>query len=271
MRKSGILLHISSLPSDFGIGDFGYSAYKFVDFLVSSGQTLWQILPLNPTLNEFANSPYSNFSTFAGNILFISPELLLEENLIEKSDISFNDEDKNYVNYNVVYNFKRDLLERAFERFKIDREFEIFCFENSFWLDDFSLFCALKERFNGGVWSDWEENIKRRNSDAINFYKEELKNEILKHKFFQFIFYKQWDRLKRYANEKGVQIIGDMPIYVSYDTPDVWVNPDIFKLDFNLKPEFVAGVPPDSARQVNCGGTQFITGKGLKREILIGG
>ncbi len=245
MRKSGILMHISSLPSEFGIGDLGYSAYRFADFLLSSGQTLWQILPVNPTLNEFGNSPYNNYSTFAGNTIFISPELLIQDGFLREDEISFNDENKDYVDYNNVYRFKREILEKAFERFKINQEYENFCEENNFWLEDFALFCALKERYNGSVWCDWEDGLKRRNPDTINYYNNELKKEIEKHKFFQYIFYKQWSKLKRYCNEKGIQIIGDLPIYVSFDSPDVWANPDIFKLDHNLRPIFVSGVPPD--------------------------
>lgn len=245
MRKSGILMHISSLPSEFGIGDFGSGAYKFVDFLLSSGQTLWQILPINPTLDELGNSPYNNYSTYAGNILFISPELLIKDGFLKEGEVSYHDEDKYFVNYKDVYRFKLEILSRAYERFKINKEYEIFCEDNSYWLEDFSLFCALKEKFNGSMWIDWEEGLKRRKQDTIDYYKNELKKEIEKHKFFQYAFYKQWYKLKRYCNEKGIQIIGDLPIYVSYDSPDVWTNPDIFKLDYSLKPIFVSGVPPD--------------------------
>lgn len=245
MRKSGILLHISSLPSEFGIGDFGSGAYRFAEFMKSSGQTLWQILPFGPTLNELGNSPYNNYSTYAGNTIFISPELLIKDNLLKEEDVSFNDINKDYVDYKNIYKFKREILDKAYERFKIHREYEIFCEENKFWLDDFALFCSLKEKFNGSMWCDWEDGIKRRVKDAIDYYNNELKNEIEKHKFFQYIFYKQWKGLKKYCNENGIQIIGDLPIYVTYDSPDVWANQDLFKLDFNLKPLFVAGVPPD--------------------------
>uniref|UniRef100_A0A7C4UBQ4 4-alpha-glucanotransferase n=1 Tax=candidate division WOR-3 bacterium TaxID=2052148 RepID=A0A7C4UBQ4_UNCW3 len=245
MRKSGILLHISSLPSQFGIGDFGESSYRFADFLFSSGQTLWQILPLNPTLNELGNSPYNSYSTFAGNKLFISPELLLKDGLLKDEDLSFDDNDKNRIDYRKVHDFKDKIISIAFERFKPDKEYEIFCYENSFWLDDFALFTALKRRFNGKVWSDWEDGLKWRNPDTLNYYRNELMREIDKEKFAQFIFYKQWRRLKKYCNDKGIQIIGDLPIYVSYNSSDVWMNPDIFKLDGNLKPISVAGVPPD--------------------------
>ena len=249
-RGSGILLHISSLPSPYGIGDFGPGAYKFVDFLAASGQSYWQILPLNPTAAIHGNSPYSSYSAYAGNCLFISPDLLAENGLISKSDIEvpprFFSE---MVLYKAVVKYKSKLLRLAYERYrdkiKTDCKFEDFCRDNSDWLEDYALFVALKDSFNGGAWTSWPEELKYRKESALSEWKVKLADRINMEKFFQYIFFSQWASLKRYCNEKGIQIIGDMPIYVNHDSTQVWTHPEVFKLNEKREPVFVAGVPPD--------------------------
>lgn len=249
-RGSGLLLHITSLPSPYGIGDLGPCAYKFVDFLSETKQSFWQILPLNPTSGAFGNSPYSSPSAFAGNPLLISPDLLLEDGFISKSDIegdsSFSNE---RVDYSAATEYKCKLLGIAYENYKKKRgkdyEFERFSNENSYWLGDHALFISLKENFSRIVWSDWPEDIRNGNESAIKEWKEKLKDRILMRKFFQYLFFKQWFSLKTYCNGKNIRIIGDVPIYVNYDSSEVWTNPRIFKLDDNKRPTFVAGVPPD--------------------------
>jgi len=247
-RVSGILLPITSLPSQFGIGDLGKGAYKFVDFLKDTKQSFWQILPLNPTESFYFNSPYHGTSAFAGNTLFISPEILFEEGLLEKGNLENLPQFSNdKVEFDKVIELKKSFFEIAFGKFKIKSlryEFEDFCLNNSSWLDDFALFRALKGRF-GVSWGDWLEELRDRNSQALNAVKGELSEEIEKVKFLQFIFDKQWKALKEYANENGVHIIGDIPFYVDYDSVDVWVHPELFKLNENRKPYAVGGVPPD--------------------------
>jgi len=271
-RASGILLHISSLPSIYGIGDFGREAYKFIDFLKNAKQRYWQILPLNPTSLSKANSPYASFSAFAGNILFISPELLFEEGFLSRTDLdamlsSFNNmsgknsnskpsgNSGNKIDYKKTTDYKNRIFDIAFKNFKSHPEkykdaFDFFCTENSKkWLEDFSSFIAFKNYFKKRIgilsWQYWPENIKNKNYAEISKLKKELKHEISKEKFLQFIFFNQWQNLKRYANSKGIKIIGDIPIYVDYESSDTWSNPEIFKLDKNKAPAFIAGVPPD--------------------------
>ncbi|MFH1146660.1 MAG: 4-alpha-glucanotransferase [Pseudomonadota bacterium] len=249
-RGSGILLHISSLPSPYGIGDFGPGAYKFVDFLLESGQSYWQILPLNPIAGIHGNSPYSSFSAYAGNCLFISPDLLAENGFISKSDI---ESPPRFVSDMVLYKaavkYKSKLLrlayERCRERIKTDCEFEGFCRENSDWLEDYALFVALKDSFNGSAWTSWPEGLKYRRENALSEWKGKLADRINMEKFFQYIFFNQWDLLKQHCNRKGIQIIGDMPIYVNHDSTQVWTHPEVFKLNEKREPVFVAGVPPD--------------------------
>lgn len=249
-RGSGILLHISSLPSPYGIGDLGPGAYRFADFLVETRQCLWQILPLNPTSTSHGNSPYSSFSAFAGNPLFISPDVMLTEGLISLSDIeelpSFPD---NKVDYETVTTHKNKLFHRAFERYRgnigQDYDFERFCIENKEWLDDYALFMALKEHFKGSVWCDWPSEIRDRCEDSIRDWSERLKDRVLFEMFLQYLFFRQWDSLKNYCNDRNIKIIGDLPIYVCYDSCDVWTNPCIFKLNGKKRPEYVSGVPPD--------------------------
>ena len=248
-RKSGILLHVTSLPSPFGIGDLGPGAYKFADFLADSGQTLWQVLPLSPTDPIEGNSPYSSPSAFAGNPLLISPEHIIRDGFLTEEDLnSLPAFPAESVDYPAVIEYKKRLLDAAFERFSKtqDRgEFEGFCSKNSHWLEDFVLFTALKNHFSGNVWSDWQPEIRDRNPDAMASMRSQLARDLERHRFIQFLFFRQWHALKAYCKEKGISVIGDIPIYVSYDSADVWADSQIFKLEENKKPTHVAGVPPD--------------------------
>lgn len=248
-RGSGILLHLTSLPSPFGVGDLGPSSHGFAEILAEAGQTYWQILPLNPTEIVHGNSPYQSASAFASNPLFISPELLVQDDLLDPEDLSgvppFPVE---RVLYETVVPYKRGLLEKAFQRFKGRRkteEFERFQWENAYWLDDYSLFIALKSHFQGRVWSEWPEDLRDRKPDPLRLAREDLGDGIERNIFLQFIFCRQWQRLKGYCKEKGIQFFGDMPIYVIHDSADVWVHPYLFKLDPHKRPQAVAGVPPD--------------------------
>ncbi|MCK5138825.1 MAG: 4-alpha-glucanotransferase [Thermodesulfovibrionia bacterium] len=249
-RGSGILLHITSLPSPYGIGDLGPGAYRFVDFLAETHQSYWQILPLNPTSTVYGNSPYSSFSAFAGNSLFISPELMLQDGIISKADIKHHTVfPNNKVNYNAVVTHKEKILDRAFEKnkntLKRDYEFTRFCTEHAQWLDDYALFISIKRHFHNVDWGNWPEELRDRSEGTIREWRELFKEMTLKEKFFQHIFFKQWTGLKNYCESKGIRIMGDMPIYVNYDSSDVWANSEIFMLDEKRKPTFVAGVPPD--------------------------
>src|SRR3989304_8227196 len=244
-RGSGILLHITSLPSNYGIGDLRPWAYRFADFLSESKQSFWQILPLHPTNLAFGSSPYSSPSAFAGNPLLISPEFLVEDGLLASSDIEdshlFSDE---RVDYTAVTNYKEAPFQKAFNNFKKKEsrnEFEEFCNKNSYWLEDYALFTVLKAHFNGFVWSEWPKEIANRDQRKLQELKNNLRDRLEFEKFIQHIFYKQWFSLKRYCNNKKINIIGDIPIYVNYDSADVWSNPEIFKLDKKKWPKFVAG------------------------------
>jgi 4-alpha-glucanotransferase len=248
-RRSGILMHVTSLPSPFGIGDLGPGAYRFADFLAASGQKIWQVLPLSPTDPIEGNSPYSSPSAFAGNPLLVSPEHLVSDGLLSEQNLdSVPDLPADRVDYQAVIGYKNELFGRAFDRFSQaqDRhEFEGFCFKNSHWLEDFALFAALKEHFSGEVWSDWEPDIRDRDPETLETWRKRLARGIESHRFTQFLFYRQWHALKAYCNERGIEIIGDIPIYVSYDSADVWADSQIFKLKADKKPTHVAGVPPD--------------------------
>lgn len=249
-RASGILLHITSLPGPYGIGDLGDEAYRFADFLESAGQQLWQILPISPT--GFGNSPYHPYSVFAGNYLLIGLKKLVEEGLLAKADIEplpvFL---QTRVDYPAVMSFKMPLLKKSFENFKnraspeIQFDFESFCKGNSEWVYDYALFMALKTSHNFTVWNTWEEEIRKRRLEAVQRLEKELEAEIEYHKYLQFQFFKQWLTLKKYCNQKGIRLIGDVPIYVALDSADVWSHPEIFYLDSKDKPTVVAGVPPD--------------------------
>ena len=247
MRKSCILMHISSLPSKYGIGKMGKSAYDFVDFLVSAGVKCWQILPLSPT--SYGDSPYQSFSVYAGNPYFIDFETLKREGLIKKSDyedIKWQDND-HQVNYSIIYNNCFKVLRQAYKTYKrdISKRYKTFVEKNSSWLDDYALFMALKFKNNGKPWYEWDKKLAMRDSNALKKASEELEKETEFFKFIQYKFFRQWSNLKKYANDKGVEIIGDMPIYVSYDSVEAWVSPELFQFDKHKKPKDVAGCPPD--------------------------
>jgi 4-alpha-glucanotransferase len=249
-RGSGILLHITSLPSPFGIGDLGPWAYRFADFLSQTKQIYWQILPLTPTDQISGNSPYNSISAFAGNPFLISPELLIESGFLTQQDIdsipSFPNE---RCDYSSVIPYKVQLFHHAYERFKTNKlernTYEEFCAQNGEWLEDFALFVVMKNHFQGKVWSKWEKGLRDRNPKDLKKIRNNFYDELEREKFLQYLFFKQWFSLKRYCNEKGIKFIGDIPIYVNYDSVDVWTNTDIFKLDEEKKPLFSAGVPPD--------------------------
>jgi 4-alpha-glucanotransferase len=236
------------LPGGFGIGDLGPAAYKFVDFLASAGQRLWQVLPLGPT--GYGDSPYACYSAFAGNTLLISPEQLRAHGLLEPLDAPALDNcDK--VDFGRVHELKNQLLRRAYQHYAhttnthLRSAFEIFAQREAHWLDDYALFRALKDAHNGVAWNEWEPSLVHRTPTALARAREQLREEIEAQMFYQFLFFEQWFALKRYCHENGVQIVGDLPIFVAHDSADVWTNPDQFKLDENGLPLVVAGVPPD--------------------------
>ena len=247
-RGSGLLLHVSCLWSDFGIGDLGPSAYKFIDMLKCAKQSFWQVLPLNPTNAITCNSPYSSVSAFASNVFFISPELLLKDGLIEKRYLDlFQGISSERVDYSKVYESKTKIFDKAYDKFKMTDKanFELFCKQNVSWLEDYAQFIVFKRVFNGEIWTQWPKEIRDRVQAAVINLSEQNFEEIHKEKFLQYLFARQWEALKKYANNSDVQIIGDIPIYVTYDSVDVWTNPEIFKLDANMNLEYLAGVPPD--------------------------
>lgn len=247
-RSSGILLHISSLPTKYGIGTLGQEAYDFVDFLKEAGQTYWQVLPLGHT--GFGDSPYQCFSTCAGNPYFIDLDELCRQGLITAGEINSADfgDSPDFVDYGKIYESRYKILRRAFEnRGKISKEkYAAFCENNKYWLDDYALFMSVKSHFNNAPLSKWEDDgIKRRLPDAIKKYSDMLSGDIEFYKFMQYLFFEQWEKLHDYARKNKIQIIGDIPIYVSPDSVEVWANPKLFKLDKDGEPSFVAGVPPD--------------------------
>ena len=248
-RSSGILLHPTSLPGRFGIGDFGPTAYAWIDQLVRARQKWWQILPLGPT--GYGDSPYQCFSAFAGNPLLISPELLVKDGLLMPDDLSAGPFRQDRVIFGRVVDWKKGLLTRAWANFQAKRDrvlhdaVEEFSGQRAQWLEDFSLFMALKEAHGGVSWLQWPEPIRLREPAAINDARRELTEPAARHRFAQFLFFRQWGDLKRQANERGIQLIGDLPIFVSSDSADVWANPDLFYLDEHRQPTVVAGVPPD--------------------------
>lgn len=248
MRSSGILMHISSLPSPYGIGTMGKEAREFVDFLVESAQTYWQVLPICPT--SYGDSPYQSFSSFAGNPYFIDLDTLCEEGLLEEKECESYAWGANEleVDYGTLYESRYPLLHKAYERFKknVPADYTKFCKEQEEWLGDYALFMALKDAYNGVAWSQWEEELKVRQPEAMKKAEAELAEEVDFWKMLQYLFYKQWNALKSYANEKGIKLIGDVPIYVAMDSADVWANPTQFYLDKNLDPIDVAGCPPDA-------------------------
>ena len=248
-RGSGILLHIISLPSRFGIGDVGPSACKFIDFLEEAGQTNWQVLPLNPTSNGEKNSPYSSSSAFAGNIKLISPELLVRDNYISpQSLIDLPSFSADRIDYEAAMAIKSEFLNQAYDNFKRRPDksgYEKFNAESFYWLDDFALFVALKEHFKELSWAEWPPELRDREPKALASYSQKLQERIEKEKFWQYIFFSQWTELKDYSHGHGIRIVGDLPIYMSHQSSDVWAHPELFKLDEQKKPAFVSGVPPD--------------------------
>lgn len=246
-RSAGILLHPTSLPGKFGIGDLGPNAYHFVDFLKSAGQTLWQTFPLGPT--GYGDSPYQCFSAFAGNPLLISFELLQKDHLLSNEDISHVPDYNPYkIDFGSVIEFKYKILRLAFQNFKkkqkkFEDECGAFCEDNNYWLDDYSLFMAVKQYHKGVLWTEWDKSIAVRKNIAE--WKNKLKEEIEFQKFLQFIFNKQWTAIREYANKNGIKIIGDLPIFIAYDSADLWSNKKLFTVREDGSLEFVAGVPPD--------------------------
>ena len=250
-RTSGILLHPTSLPSPFGIGDLGPAAMRFADFLAQAGQHIWQVLPLGPT--GFGDSPYQGFSAFAGNPILISPEKLVQDGLLLAAEIrhlpTF---PATRAEYESVNGFKLELLSRSFAQFRknppaeVQHDFEEFTNQNAAWLDDYALFMALKAAHGReAVWTRWEPGAALRRPEALDAWRTRLRDEIEQHKFWQFLFFRQWAELKDYCHERDIRIVGDLPIYVAHDSSDVWAHRDLFRLKENGEPDVVAGVPPD--------------------------
>lgn len=246
MRTSGVLLPIFSLPSKYGIGCFSKEAYEFVDMLVRAGQEKWQILPLGPT--GYGDSPYQAFSTFAGNPYFIDPEELIRNGLLTKEECEACDfgDYPAYIDYEKMYYGRFPLLFQAFLRFVPDAAYDDFVKENAFWLDDYSLYMAVKDENGGTCWNEWEESLRDRKPESLREKRRELDEQIRFYQFQQYEFYAQWSKLKAYANEKGIRIVGDIPIYVAFDSSDTWANPELFQFDENNRPKAVAGCPPDA-------------------------
>ena len=250
-RTSGVLLSVTSLPSKYGIGCFDQAAYDFVDWLAKAGQTYWQILPLGATSHAGAyDSPYQAYSAFAGNPYFISLDALVKDGALTEAECQAADfgSDSEHVDYQALFENRLKLLRKAYQRSEIykNEAFLQFCKENFWWLDDYALFMAVKDFFGGAGWNDWPNDIRMHYSFALDYYREKLYFDVEFQKYLQFQFYEQWSKLKKYANDKNIQIVGDMPIYVSADGSDVWAQPEMFQLDENNKPTRVAGCPPDS-------------------------
>ena len=266
-RYSGILVHPTSFPSPYGIGDFGKGAYDFIDFLEAAGQHLWQILPLNP-ITSHGNSPYQGFSVFAGEPLLISPELLKARGLLREEDLrEIPGFDPVHVDYDAVREYKYPLFRKAYEAFRLSEdedlqaEYDEFCTKNEVWLSDYSLFMALKEEQEGLPWTKWPESLRNLTEENRAFWTEKLEDEIVYHTFLQFCFYSQWEALKKYANDRGIAIIGDIPIFVSPDGADVWANRELFQVNEKGYPSAVAGVPPD---YFSATGQKWISGEWKK-------
>ena len=246
MRKSGILMHITSLPGPYGLGTMGKAAYDFVDFLAAAGQSLWQILPLTPT--GYGDSPYQSCSAFAGNEYLIDLPTLQQEGLLEPGEpegFSWG-QDPGRADFGLLYQSRRKVLALAHARFRPDGDYEAFCRENAHWLGDYALYMTLKDKFQGLPWYRWEEPLKHREPEALWQVRQSLREELDFYKFIQYQFYRQWNALRQYAKEKGIAILGDVPIYVPLDSCEVWCNPELFQLDESLTPTAVAGCPPDA-------------------------
>lgn len=248
MRKSGILLHVSSLPSPYGIGTLGKSAYDFIDFLRQAGQKCWQMLPINPT--GYGDSPYQALSTFAGNHYLIDLDELVEAGLLQKEEVTACEwgEDPERVDYGLLYRNRLPLLRKAFQRFDKEKDsaYQDFVEQEQWWLEDFALFMALKREYKQAPWTEWEDGVRLRKPEALRKSKLQLQEEMEFHYFLQYQFYKQWNRLHEYARSQGISLIGDVPIYVPMDSADVWSAPDNFQLDEDRKPVIIAGCPPDA-------------------------
>jgi 4-alpha-glucanotransferase len=249
-RASGILLHPTSLPSKFGIGDLGDKAYRFVDFLADAKQTYWQVLPLGPT--GYGDSPYQCFSAFAGNTNLISPQKIVEDGFLTEEEINDKpDFPVGRVDFGKVYEWKNRILVKAYERFRVTTsvdlrgKFETFSQEQAAWLDEYALFRAIKKSQNQSSWQNWDAALKLRNEAALAEAREDLREDIQSHKFQQWLFFRQWNKLKNYCHSKNVRIVGDVPIFVALDSADVWCHPSQFKLNDDGSPKVVAGVPPD--------------------------
>ena len=249
-RAGGVLLHITSLPSKYGIGDFGPQARRFADFLAAAKQSCWQVLPLNalsPVRNTY--SPYNGLSAYAGNTLLISPEILYRRGLLTKNDIRDSPAfSESQVQYSRVISYKTKLLNAAYERFRTSKNkqgFERFCAKNRGWLEDFAVFAALRRRLRPALWCDWPAELRDREKNAVESARLCLWDVIEREKFSQYLFFEQWFSLKRYCGQRGISLIGDVPIYVAYDSADVWARPGLFRLTKTKRPYFVAGVPPD--------------------------
>lgn len=247
MRKSGVLMHLSSLPSPCGIGTMGQAARDFVDFLKESGQAYWQLLPICPT--SYGDSPYQSYSTFAGNPYFIDLDELEKNGLLDKADYENIDWEStaDRVNFGTMYQKRYPVLQKAVERFlaSIPDDYSEFCEKNKSWLSDFALFMALKDVHGGASWSEWVSPLRNRDAKALAAAEKAYEENVTFWKVLQYLFFKQWEELKAYANERGISIIGDLPIYVSLDSVDVWAHPELFQLDENKRPKEVAGCPPD--------------------------
>jgi 4-alpha-glucanotransferase len=248
-RSAGVLLHPTSLPGPYGIGDLGPAAYGWIDALIHARQKWWQILPLGPT--GFGDSPYQCFSAFAGNPLLISPQFLVQDGILNHGDLECVRFPASAIEYGPVLAFKNRILARAWEMFQAGRggglrsAFDDFVRQQAHWLEDYALFMALKEAQAGKSWQDWPANLRRREPAALTQAKRDLAHSIGSHKFRQFLFQRQWQGVRNYARQRGVRVIGDIPIFVSGDSADVWANPQLFMLDADRKPTVVAGVPPD--------------------------
>lgn len=248
-RASGILMPIFSLPSDYGIGTFGYEAFKFIDFLCESNQAYWQILPLGPT--SYGDSPYQSFSSFSGNPYFIDFDILREEGLLKKEDYEDLDfgSDKEYIDYGLIYKNRLIVLKKAYRRFDTSKkDFLDFIKDNNFWLADYALYMTIKKDQGNKSWLDWEDGFRNREEKTLNsFLKDKDKQkELYFFYFIQYEFFKQWNKVKKYANDRGIKIIGDLPIYIAMDSADAWANTDILLMKENKDPKLVAGVPPDA-------------------------
>ena len=266
MRQSGILLHISSLPGPEGIGTMGQSAYQFVDFLKASGMGIWQVLPLSPT--GYGESPYQSFSTFAGNPLLIDLPILRQEGLLADAD-TYEDRNPERIDYSGLIAYKTWMLQRAFAQSgeKLRDELSAFRALKAGWLEDYALFYAVKTHFGGGSWMDWpDEAIRKRQPQAMEEYRGTLSQAIDYQVFVQYLFFKQWHQLKAYAQARGIELFGDMPIYVAMDSADCWANPEAFQLDAERRPLMVAGVPPDYfSRDGQLWGNPLYNWKALKK------